>query len=233
MLKNYLKIAWRNLLKNSFYSLINCLGLTVGLAVGILILLWVQDELSFDRFHQQADTIYKLENRVGTGSSQQIWTSTVAPIADFAKRELPEVKDAVRLTYNGRYTLFKYKDKIFNEENTSFTDPSLFTIFDFGLVQGNTAKPFPDDHSVVLTEATAKRYFGAENPLGKTITSNNISFTVSGVIRDIPENSSIKKDMFLPISLLFKERFAANKEGKSMNGDFNRQALVIMVRDFQ
>ena len=95
-------------MKNSFYSLINCVGLTVGLAIGILILLWVQDELSFDRFNKQSDNIYKLENRVGTGSSQQIWTTTVAPIAGFAKRELPEIKDAVRLTYNGAYTLFKY-----------------------------------------------------------------------------------------------------------------------------
>jgi len=220
MLKNYFKIAWRNLFKNNFYSLINCLGLTVGLAVGILILLWVQDELSFDSFNRQAGNIYKLENRVGTGSSQQIWTSTVAPISDFAKRELPEVKDAVRLTYNGAYTLFKYKDKIFNEENTSFTDPSLFTIFDFGLIQGNAAKPFPDDHSVIFTETAAKRYFGSENPLGKVITSNHISFTVSGIIKDIPENSSIKKDIFLPISLLFKDRFAVNKDGKNMDGDF-------------
>ena len=119
MFLNYLKIAWRNLLKNNFYSLINCLGLTVGLAVGILILLWVQDELSFDRFNKQAGNIYKLENRVGTGTSQQIWTSTVAPIANFVKAELPEVRDAARLTYNGNYTLFKYKYKIFNESGFS------------------------------------------------------------------------------------------------------------------
>jgi len=220
MFLNYLKIAWRNLLKNSFYSLINCLGLTVGLAVGILILLWVQDELSFDRFNKQAGNIYKLENRVGTGTSQQIWTSTVAPIANFAKAELPEVKDAARLTYNGNYTLFKYKDKIFNEENTSFTDPSLFKIFDFELIKGNTAKPFPDDHSMILTEKTAKRYFGDEDPIGKVVSANNTNFTVSGIVKDFPENSSIQKDMFLPISLSFKDRFTVNKNGKNTEGDF-------------
>src|SRR5687768_17208125 len=108
MIKNYFKIAWRNLINNRLYSLINCVGLSVGLAVGILILLWVQDELSFDRFHTNAARIYKLENQVGTGSSQQIWTSTVAPIAGFAKRELPEVEDAARLAYNSSYTLFRY-----------------------------------------------------------------------------------------------------------------------------
>jgi putative ABC transport system permease protein len=222
MLRNYIKIAWRSLLKNSFYSMINCLGLAIGLAVGILILLWVQDELSFDRFNKQASNIYKLENRVGTGSSQQIWTSTVAPIANFAKAELPEVQDAVRLTYNGSYTLFKYKDKIFNEENTSFTDPSLFKIFDFELIKGNPAKPFPDDHSVILTETTAKRYFGDEDPIGKGVSATNTSFTVSGIVKDFPENSSIQRDMFLPISLSFKDRFGVNKNGEHMEGDFSQ-----------
>src|SRR6478609_10141266 len=100
MIKNYFKVAFRNLSKNKFYSLINISGLSIGLAVGILILLWVQDELSFDKFHKNADNIYKLENRVGTGSSIQIWQSTVAPIGLMAKNELPQVKAAVRTTQN-------------------------------------------------------------------------------------------------------------------------------------
>ncbi len=219
MIKNYFKVAWRNLAKNSFYSMINCAGLTVGLAVGILILLWVQDELSFDRFHSQAGNIYKLENKVGTGVSQQIWTSTVAPISTFAKRELPEVKDAVRLAYNSRYNLFKYKDKIFNEENSSFADPALFRMFDFPLIKGNPAMPFPDDHSVILTETTAKRYFGDEEPLGKAIATKAATFTVSGVIPDFPENSSIKRDLFLPIGLYFKDLYGSGK-GRNMDNDF-------------
>jgi putative ABC transport system permease protein len=222
MIINYFKIAWRNLLKNSFYSLINCFGLTVGLSVGILILLWVQDELSFDRFNRQAENIYKLENRVGTGSSQQIWTTTVAPIAGFAKRELPEIKDAARLNYNGVYTLFKYKDKVFNEENGAFADPSFFNMFDFGLLEGNNAQPFPDNHSVILTKTTAQRYFGSEAALGKVITANNTRFTVSGVIADFPENSSIKRDMFLPIPLWFKALYDGSKSGKNMDNDFTQ-----------
>ena len=223
MLRNYFRTAWRNLLKNRFYSLINITGLTAGLAVGILILLWVQDELSFDRFHQKASAIYRLENRVGTGSSQQIWTTTVAPIANFAKREVPEVKDAVRIANNGGYTLFKYKDKVFNEEHSYYTDPTLFSVFDFSLIQGNQAKPFLDNNSIVLTETTAKRYFGSENPIGKVLAANdNASFTVTGVIRDFPKNSSIQGDMFLPISLLFKNMYEGNREGKNMDNDFGQ-----------
>jgi putative ABC transport system permease protein len=225
MLRNYIKTAWRNLIKNRFYSLINITGLTAGLAVGMLLLLWVQDELSFDRFHRQSDRIYRLENRVGTGSSEQIWTSTVAPIANFAKREVPEVKDAVRLTYNGAYTLFTYKDKVFNEQKSFFTDPTLFSVFDFNLIQGNPAKPFPDNHSVVLTETTAKRYFGEENPMGKVLAaSNKTYFTVSGVIRDLPKNSSIHGDLFLPISLLFHDMYASRTDGRNMDNDFHQFA---------
>src|SRR5689334_15340230 len=110
MLKNYFKTAWRNLINNKFYSLINISGLTAGLTVGILILLWVQDESSFDRFHKQSSSIYRLENRVGTGESIQIWEKTAAPIGVLAKKELPRVKDVVRLSDNNKYTLFKYKD---------------------------------------------------------------------------------------------------------------------------
>ncbi|NEU69248.1 FtsX-like permease family protein [Spirosoma agri] len=222
MIRNYFRTAWRNLLKNKFYSLLNITGLTAGLAVGILILLWVQDELSFDRFHRQSDAIYRLENRVGTGTSQQIWTTTVAPIASFAKREVPEVKDAVRLAYNSMYTLFKYKDKTVNEDHSSFTDPAFFSMFDYTLIKGNPAKPFPDKYSVVLTETTAKRYFGDENPIGKVLSGRDkIAFTVSGVIRDFPKNSSIQGDLFLPISLLFDSMYKNRTDGRTMDTDFS------------
>src|SRR5687768_8851444 len=149
MLKNYFKTAWRNLLKNKFYSAINITGLTIGLAVGILILLWVQDELSFDGFHKQADNIYKLENRVGTGSSVQIWQNTAAPIGVMGKAELPQVKEVVRMCFNYHYALFQYKEKVFNEQMTFYTDPALFSMFDFNLVKGNNGQPFPDNNSVV------------------------------------------------------------------------------------
>src|ERR1700678_2074286 len=100
MLKNYIKTAWRNLVKSKFYSVINIAGLTAGLAIGILILLWVQDELSFDAFHKNAKNIYRLELFGGTGTSRQIWQTTVAPIGPLVKRQLPEVEEEVRSTGN-------------------------------------------------------------------------------------------------------------------------------------
>lgn len=223
MIKNYFKVAWRNLFKNKFYSLINISGLTAGLTVGILILLWVQDEFSFDNFHKQAANIYRLENRVGTGASVQIWESTAAPIGVLAKKGLPEVKETVRMTTNFVYALFKYNDKSFNEEKTAFTDPSLFSVFDFKLIKGNNKMPFTDNNSIVITESTAKRYFGDAEPIGKIISADNkINLTVTGVVKDFPENSSIKEDMFLPMSLLAKTMYEGKPAGENMDNDFKQ-----------
>lgn len=223
MIKNYFKTAWRNLLKNRFYSIINISGLTVGLAVGILILLWVQDEFSFDAFHKNGTNIYKVENMAGTGSSRQLWMNTAAPIGVMAKKEIPGVEEVVRTSYNANYSLFKYNDKTFQEQNNFYTDPAFFSVFDFPIVKGNAAKPFTDDNSVVLTESTAKKYFGTDDAVGKVISADDkINFTVSGVIKDFPKNSSFQADMLFPMSLLAKNMYTGNTEGKNLDNDFNQ-----------
>jgi putative ABC transport system permease protein len=221
MFKNYFKTAWRNLVKNRFYTIINISGLAVGLAIGILILLWVQEEFSFDSFHSKAPNIYRLENMVGTGSSRQLWTSTASAIGVLAKKDIPGVKEEVRITYNGYYGLYKYGDKTFTESNTFFADSSLFSVFDFKMVQGNAANPFPAFNSVVLTEKTAKKYFGNESAIGKTISADDkINFTVSAVIKDFPKNSSIQGDMYFSMSLLEKNMYTGNTEGRNLSNDF-------------
>src|SRR5438045_8641657 len=134
MLRNYIKTAWRNLLHNKFYSAINIAGLAIGLAVGMLILLWVQGELSFDRFHKQAKDIYRLELFGGTGTSRQIWSVGVAPIGPLTKQQLPQVRDFVRLTGNYEYSLYKYQDKLFVDEQSIFAAPYFLTVFNFPLI---------------------------------------------------------------------------------------------------
>ncbi|RFM26319.1 ABC transporter permease [Deminuibacter soli] len=236
MFRNYLKTAWRSLLKNRFYSLLNISGLTVGLAVGMLILLWVQNEMSYDRFHAKASNIYSLQNMVGTGTSRQIWTVTTAPIAEMAKKELPEVKDMVRLTGNGWYSQFTYKDKVFQATNCSFTDPSYFTVFDFKLLKGQQSTVFADPHSIVMSAGTAKKYFGDEDPIGKVIKAddpNQTPFTVTGVMMDYPENSTIKNDLLLPMSLRAQLGYANNKEGRTIYNDFIQfnYTTFLLLRD--
>src|ERR1700761_1245220 len=201
MFQNYLKTAWRNISNNRFYSAINVAGLTIGLVVGLFILLWVQDELSFDRFNRQAKNIYKIGIVGGSGPSRQILTGIIAPAATFAKNELPEVQNAVRIRRKGE-TPVKYKDKIFIENQVAFTDPSYFSVFDFNLVKGDAAKPFPDNNSIVISKSVADRFFGSEDPIGKTlILGDDQDFKVTGVINDAPNNSSINYKILLPLSL--------------------------------
>lgn len=182
-------------------SAINIVGLTAGLAIGILILLWVQDELSFDSFHKQADNIYRMELFGGTGASRQIWSVTPFPMAALAKEQLPEVKDVVRITGNYFYSLYRYQDKIFSNQNVVFADPSFFKMFDFPLVEGNAAKPFIDNNSVVITKKNAEKFFGNQNPIGKVIVADDKqNYTVTGVINNFPENSSMQYDMIMPMT---------------------------------
>jgi len=220
MLRNYLKAAWRNLTKNKFYSFINLFGLTTGMAIGMLILLWVQDQLSFDQFHAKQKDLYKLENRVGTGTSTQIWQSTNGAIGIMGGSELPGIRGFARTRGNWTYSLFKYKDKLFYEEDVIFTDPSLFSLFDFNLIKGNASQPFADDYSVVLTQTVARKYFGDADPIGKVITADDsVNFKVTGVIPDFPKNSSIHASLFLPMSLARKLSMGDNP-GHSIDNDF-------------
>jgi putative ABC transport system permease protein len=229
MLKNYVKTAWRNLLHNKFYSAINIAGLTIGLAVGMLILLWVQDELSFDSFHKQTANIYRLELWGGTGANRQIFQVGVAPIGPLSKEQLPEIKDYVRAVGNYDYSLYKYQDKVFGDENVIYADPSFFTVFDFNLIKGNSEKPFSDDHSVVINQTTAHKFFGNADPIGKVIVADNKeNFTVSGVIKDFPQNSSLQYDMITPISLHFKMMLAQKNDMSNNFRFFNYQTYLLI-----
>jgi putative ABC transport system permease protein len=229
MFSNYFKIAWRNLLKNKLYSLINIGGLTAGLTIGILILLWVQDELSFDSFHKKTPNIYRLELFGGTGASRQIWSETVAPIGPLAKQQLPDVREVVRISNNWFYSLFTYQDKVFGNERVAFTDPSLFSVFDFPLVKGNPAQPFVGNNSVVITQKTAKKYFGDQDPIGKIIIADHQeNFTVTGVINDFPNNSSINYDLMMPMTFMDKKMLEYKVDVNSDFYQFNYITFLLL-----
>ncbi len=143
MICNYLKIAFRNLSKNRLYSAINIVGLTSGLAVGLLILLWVKHEMGYDRFHQDTGNIYRVLTHVGKGESRQIWSHTHAPLATFAKAELPEVRNAVRIRENRDVSLLTYGDKQLTGDRKAYVDPAFFTVFDFKLDKGSPNHAVP------------------------------------------------------------------------------------------
>jgi putative ABC transport system permease protein len=220
MIKNYFKIGWRNLFKNKFYSLINIAGLTAGLAIGILILLWVQDELSFDSFHHKAKNIYRVNTHIGTGNSKQVWEITQAPVATYAKKEVPGVVNAVRIAHNYDHDVFTWQNKTLKDNGSAYTDPSFFQMFDFRLLRGNPKNPFPNNQSVVITQSVAKKYFGTENPMGKVLQADHKeNFTVSGVLEDFPGNSSINYDMLFPMDIMVKS-FDGTGFWKSLDSDW-------------
>ncbi len=222
MIKNYFKTAWRNIAKNKFYAVINIIGLTMGLTIGLLILLWVSDEFGFDGFNTKAKQIYQLDAQIGTGSSKQIWTGVPAPIATHAVKEVPEVINTVRIATNYDYSVYRYKDKLLTagDHGSFYTEPSLFKIFDFKMLKGNADHPFPDLRSVVITESAAKRFFGDADPMGKIIVADSKdNYTVAGVLADFPENSSFKADMLFSFDVL-KKNFRGNGGWKTVEEDW-------------
>lgn len=231
MLKNYFKTAWRNLKNNRLYSTINITGLAIGLAVGILILLWVQDELSYDSFHRNAGDIYKINSHIGTGTSAQVWEGAPGPLTLFSK-QIPEVVNAVRINEISESLLFKYGDKKFNESNLAFVDPTFFSVFDFKLLEGDAGNPFTNINSIVITSSEARKYFGNTDPVGKILSTEQGNFTVTAVVRDFPENSSFRYNMLLPMGWYAREFAASGGNGnwKTMDEDLGNYYFHIYLQ---
>jgi putative ABC transport system permease protein len=219
MYKNYFKTALRSLRNNKTYSLINITGLAISLAVSILLLLWVNDELSFDRFNVNATNIYKLAPKF---DDQNIWGSTPAPTAVYAKKDVPEVQDACRINAKWDVAFVEYKDKKISEWNNCEADASLFTMFTYPLIKGDPKHPFNDAYSVVLSETTAKKIFGNEDPMGKVFKGDDKKlYNVTGVMKDMPDNSSIKYDAVYNFEKLEKE-FDTTRYYKSLDANWDQ-----------
>ena len=195
MLKNYLTTALRNLLRHKGYSTINVLGLAIGIACCILILLYVQDELSYDRYHEKHDRIYRLAESATIAGRPIEAAVTPPPWAPVLAEEYPEIEQITRLKPPGSRWLIRYKENRFYERYFVFVDSSAFDIFTIPLVQGNAKTVLAEPHAVVLSESMVDKYFGDENPIGKVITGDDLyKFTVKGIMRDMPGNSHFHFD---------------------------------------
>jgi putative ABC transport system permease protein len=210
MFKNYLKIALRNMKKNKGYSFINITGLAVGMACCILIFCWINDELSYDQFHNNIDRLYRVirSERTPDGSINQ-YASTPSPVGPSLKESYPEITEFSRLYTFSRQrgrVLLKYKNNQFYEDRFYCADPSFFSIFTFPFIQGNPQSALTNPNSVVITQDMAKKYFGNENPVGKTLTIvNSHDLIVSGVIENIPANSHVQFDFICPLQPLLDQ----------------------------
>lgn len=198
MWKNYLKIAYRNLLKNKIYSGINILGLSLGMAATLLILIYVVDELSYDKFHPDAAHIYRVGMKGSMNGNAFDMPYSPAPMAQAIKEELSGVTDVLRMGLF-RTMPMRYEDKSFTEPITLVADPNFFNFFGFKLLKGNPEMALNGPDRIVLTESAAQRYFGEEDPIGKVLLrgSEKTSTEVTGVVADPPHNSHLTFDMLL------------------------------------
>ena len=205
MFKNYFKIALRNVWGNKIFSFINIFGLAISMACSLVIFLFVQDETSYDRFHKDANNIYRVVKNFINDDGTSVPDATTPPaLAPAMQREIPDVICATRLFANpdwGQNFLFKYEDKKFNEQKIFFVDSNFFNVFSFPFIKGNSHDVFKDPNSIVITENVAGKYFGNTNPIGKTLVTERFpeNLTVTGVIKNIPANSHFHFDFAIPL----------------------------------
>ena len=204
MLKNYLKIAFRNLMKYKFISFINLFGLTVGLTCCLLITTYILNELSYDKYNKNADDIYRVTrtfyNQQGALSLK---LSTISPpFGYYLPNDFPEIRKMTRLLDNG-ITPLRYKDKLINEKNVFFADENFFDVFSIQVLKGNPKTALADPFSVMLTEEAAKKYFGDEDPMNKVIRANNqFDVKVTGIYKAFPSNSHMHPGMLVSFNTL-------------------------------
>ncbi|WP_020534756.1 ABC transporter permease [Lewinella cohaerens] len=206
MFKNYIKTALRNLWKNRFYSGINLLGLSSGMLCFLFIAAFVQDELSFNRFHEKGERIVRMNFLGEMGENDLTVPQLGAPVGAVMKEEFPEVESFVRFRETGEY-LVRYENQSFQERKVVHADSTLLDIFDFVLIDGDPNSILRQAGTAIVTQSIAKKYFGNQNPIGKTIQLDNESdYVVNGVLADLPENSTIQQDIFLAMADLPESR---------------------------
>lgn len=213
MIKNFFRTTFRNIARQKVFTFINITGLAIGLAASLLILLWIQDELSYDRFHSNAENIYRVEmDQNYSGDVYHVYV-TPQPSGPVWKERIPEIVEQTRVRRLSR-TLFRHDDKVFFENSLMAVDSGFFSVFSFPLVSGDPSDVLTSPNSIVLTEELARKYFGDTNPVGQTLSlDNRYLFTVTGVIKDLPHNTLFTFDALLPYAFLHEQGAIGNSWG--------------------
>ena len=214
MLKNYLKVAFRNLWKNKGFSFINITGLAIGMASAILILLWIQNEVSYDGFHEKKDRIYEAWNRAVFSGKLHCWNTTPKVLASALQRDVPEVEHTVRVNWQSNF-LFSIGDKRLTVEG-NIVDSVFLQVFTFPLLRGDARTVLNDPHSIVVTESLAKTLFGNEDAMGRTVKiDNKDNFTVTGILKDLPNDTRFTFKYLLPWAYLRQQGGDDNNWGNN------------------
>jgi putative ABC transport system permease protein len=199
MVRNYLKVALRNLWKNKGFSAINILGLAIGLACFLLIALYVVDELSYDRFHEKANRIYRVDSEIKFGGNELNLAVTSDPMGPTLKKDYPQVEEYVRIHADGGF-MFRKGNEFVREGDVIYADSTLFNVFTLPVISGSAKGALDAPNTIVISESAAKRYFTSTDVIGKSMELDDKSlFRITAVIKDLPHNSHFRPDFILPI----------------------------------
>jgi putative ABC transport system permease protein len=221
MFTNYLKIAVRNLWKNKTFSAINIIGLAVGLATYLLILFYVADELSYDRYNKNAQRIYRVDGDIQFAGNHFIMAVAPDPMGPTLKREFPQVEQEVRFRYNGGFLVRKGSSNLI-ENRVIFADSTLFKVFTLPMIDGDPNTALVEPNSLVINEKTAKKYFNTTQAVGKNLIINDTAnFKITGVIKDIPSQSHFNYDFFISMASLPESR-----KNNWLSNNFNTYLLL-------
>jgi len=222
MFKNYFKVAFRNLFRNKGFSIINISGLAVGMASAMLILLWIQNEMSYDQFHEKKDRIYEAWNRASFSDKLNCWNTTPKILSRTLEKDFPEVEQCVRVDWGSNF-LFSIGEKRLTVQGR-IVDSNFLQVFTFPLLKGNPATLLNDMHSIVLTEKLAEKLFGNEDAMGKVIKiDNKDNFTVTGILKDIPTNTRFDFEYLVPWSYM---RYKGNDDANWGNNSTRTYVLL-------
>src|SRR4030042_1552871 len=233
MLKNYFITAYRSIVKNKFYSILNIFGPAIGITCAILILLYVQEEVTFDKHSKNDDRIYRLESDFNISGKATLAALVPIPMAPTLKDEYPEIKEIARFVGFGlQDILFQYKDLKFFEDKIYFADSTVFKLFDYEFVLGSPENALNEPNTIVITESFASRYFGRENPVGEALISSNFgSFRVTGVIKDVPDNSHLRFECLRSMATVAELAGVDNFNSRSAPSYWNISAFGYVLMD--
>jgi len=222
MFKNYLKIAWRNIVKNKGIFSINIFGLALGIASCLIIALFVADELSYDRYHEKADEMVNVVFRAKVNGEEIKEGAVMAPVGAALKREFPEVLDATRIRNIGTPKIV-VENRSYREARFTFVDPNFFNVFTLPIVEGDSKAPLQEPHTAILTKTQAEKFFGAINPIGKFffLEDQEQPYRVTGIIEEVPKNSHFHFDIFASM-----EGLEEAKSDSWFGGDFFTYLLL-------
>ncbi|MCW3106490.1 MAG: FtsX-like permease family protein [Segetibacter sp.] len=224
MLKNLLLTAFRNFKKDKWYSLLNVLGLTIGITFSLFLIFYVTDELSYDRHQKNADRIFRVNTYIHEKDKNTDWTLTQIPFGPQVKKDYPEVEEMVRFMSRER-TLFKSGENSFYETKAFYADSTVFKVFTHKFMEGNAGTALNVPFDIVISKSLAEKYFGKNTPaVGKTLKSVYDTYRITGVIEDVPKNSHLRYDMLISLSTALRQ----NQNGPPNWGSFGNFTYVLL-----